>query len=252
MASPSIRPGETVRAPCDGTVALTAKHGVTIRAANGAEILIHVGIETVALKGEGFRSHVADGATVKAGDTLLSFDLDLLATKAKSLLSPVVVANGDAFRILRRSANRETKAGEFLMEIEPAGEVSAEVAPSSGASVRRNLTIGLAHGIHARPAAAIAAAAKMFSSEIAFEAGAKRANAKSTVALMTMGLTNGDTVSVVATGADALQAVGEITRLLEEELPAHPEESVVAPAVQVAPARAARPGTLRGVTASQA
>src|SRR5262249_5560322 len=98
----------------------------------------------------------------------------------------------------------------------------------------------------------IAAAAKAFISDVEFEAGPKRANAKSTVALMTLGLTQGDKVSVVARGADATQAIAEVARLLQGGLPAPPEGNGVAPVapVSVAPLRAARPGTLRGVTAS--
>src|SRR5688572_17969319 len=58
--------GGVLHAPCDGEVIAVApsKHAVTLRAANGAEILMHVGIDTVALGGEGFRARVAAGATV--------------------------------------------------------------------------------------------------------------------------------------------------------------------------------------------
>jgi glucose-specific phosphotransferase system IIA component len=76
--------GSTLHAPCDAVVTTVhrARHAVTLRAANGAEILMHVGLETVALNGEGFRSIVKEGQAVKAGDKLLGFDLDLLAQRA--------------------------------------------------------------------------------------------------------------------------------------------------------------------------
>ncbi len=54
--------GAAVHAPCDGVVIVLARHAVTLRAANGAEILIHVGLETVALHGQGFVAHVREGA----------------------------------------------------------------------------------------------------------------------------------------------------------------------------------------------
>ena len=95
--------GATVHAPCDGQVMSVARHAVTLRAANGAEILIHVGLETVALDGQGFVSHAREGANVRTGDALITFDLDFLAARAKSLISPVVITNGDAFSIVRRS-----------------------------------------------------------------------------------------------------------------------------------------------------
>ena len=103
---PGDRPtGSILCAPCDGQVVSVhrAGHALTLRAANGVEILMHVGLETVALNGEGFERHVGDGQSVRAGDPLMSFDLDLLAQKARSLVTPVVVANSEAFEIVRAS-----------------------------------------------------------------------------------------------------------------------------------------------------
>src|SRR6476659_4319384 len=94
----SIDPTDAVLvAPCDGDVLAlhAAGHAVTLRAAEGAEILLHIGIDTVALKGEGFRPRVKVGDRVAAGAPLIEFDLDLLATRAKSLLTQVVITNSD-------------------------------------------------------------------------------------------------------------------------------------------------------------
>ena len=68
----------TLRAPCDGevTVVPESAHAVSLRAAGGADLLLHVGIDTVALKGEGFEALVREGQRVSAGDPLLRFDLD--------------------------------------------------------------------------------------------------------------------------------------------------------------------------------
>ena len=73
--------GSTLSAPCDGVVAIlhAARHAVTLTCAGGVEILMHIGLETVALKGEGFTAHVTQGQAVRAGDPLISFDLDVLA-----------------------------------------------------------------------------------------------------------------------------------------------------------------------------
>src|SRR5918992_4282060 len=82
----AIDPTSSVlHAPCDGEVisVAAAGHAVALRATNGAEILLHVGIDTVALGGEGFRVLVATGARVRRGDLLLEFDLDTLAQRAK-------------------------------------------------------------------------------------------------------------------------------------------------------------------------
>src|SRR5215210_2037365 len=80
-----------VIAPCAARVLLVAptQHSVTLRTEHGAELLIHVGLETVALEGRGFVAHVVEGQQVNAGDLLISFDLDLVGVEAKSLVSPV-------------------------------------------------------------------------------------------------------------------------------------------------------------------
>jgi glucose-specific phosphotransferase system IIA component len=82
--------GATLHAPCDGEIVSVARtrHAITLRADNGAEILMHIGLETVAMDGEGFTVHVQAGQKVLAGELLISFDLDLLARRAKSLLTP--------------------------------------------------------------------------------------------------------------------------------------------------------------------
>ncbi len=119
----AIDPTEGVLvAPCDGVIVTTAaqKHSVTIRAANEAEILLHVGIDTVALNGEGFELHVAQGAQVRAGDRLLTFDLDLLAQRATSLLTPIIVTDSAPFSIVRRASGQSVRAGSFCWSWFPA------------------------------------------------------------------------------------------------------------------------------------
>ncbi|HWA92176.1 MAG TPA: phosphoenolpyruvate--protein phosphotransferase [Rhizomicrobium sp.] len=235
-----------VRAPCDGVIVQAARHAVTLRAANGAEILIHVGLETVALNGQGFIGEVAPGRSVKTGDALLRFDMDVLFDKAKSLITPVVLTNGDAFRITRRALDCKVATGEFLMEI-AALRADATAEPAASTEARRDIQVLLAHGLHARPAARLAGGAKRFAAEIALVRGPRRVNAKSVVALMSLGVKHGETVAVHATGPDAEAAVATLAGMIAEglgETPSAPKPVVEAP-------RAAEPGNiLRGVCAS--
>ncbi|WCC80221.1 PTS glucose transporter subunit IIA [Cutibacterium equinum] len=91
--------------PIDGEVTLVAPtlHAIGLKADNGAEILVHVGIDTVDLKGEGFTAHVKDGDTVSVGDPLLSVDLDNVKPRVPSMISPVVITNGSDFTVSERS-----------------------------------------------------------------------------------------------------------------------------------------------------
>ena len=94
----SIDPlGNTLVAPCDGEVVHIhpAAHALTVRSAEGLEVLTHIGLDTVHMKGEGFTVLVKVGDQVRAGDELITFDLDAVATNAKSVLTQMVIANSD-------------------------------------------------------------------------------------------------------------------------------------------------------------
>lgn len=94
----AIRPttGEVV-SPVTGKIiqVFPTKHAIGILADNGAEILIHIGLETVNLKGEGFTAYVEEGNKVKQGDVLVRFDMDIVQKKAKSMVTPVIITNTD-------------------------------------------------------------------------------------------------------------------------------------------------------------
>lgn len=76
------------------------KHAVGIRTKNGLEILIHIGLETVALNGEGFETHVTAGDKIEVGQKLVTFDLPFVQQKAKSIITPCIITNMDKVRTL--------------------------------------------------------------------------------------------------------------------------------------------------------
>lgn len=98
-----------VVSPVSGTIhhLFETKHAVTIKTDKGAELLIHVGIETVKMNGEGFKAFVKNGDRVEVGDLLLEFDLNLIQEKAKSTITPIVVTNANAMKSVK-----ELKTGE--------------------------------------------------------------------------------------------------------------------------------------------
>ncbi|TDL95577.1 PTS glucose transporter subunit IIA [Macrococcus brunensis] len=93
-----IEPSEgLVVSPVDGEIVnvFPTKHAIGIKTANEVEILIHVGLETVAMNGEGFTTKVNVGDKVQVGDELLEFDIELIKEKASSTVSPVIITNGE-------------------------------------------------------------------------------------------------------------------------------------------------------------
>jgi len=204
-------------APCDGEVISVAasKHAIALRSLDGVEVLLHVGIDTVALDGAGFALHVDQGAKVRAGQRLLSFDLDLLARRASSLITPVILTNADRFTIVRTATGREIQAGEVLLELQPVGRAVAAAGAGGGATVSEQVMVRHEHGIHARPAALIANYAKTVDAELSVAAHGRHANPRSAVALMSLGIRHGDVLVVTGTGTGAAEAIAGIKRLIE-------------------------------------
>jgi phosphocarrier protein FPr/phosphocarrier protein len=258
----AIDPTEgTLFAPCDGEVLVlpASRHAVTLRAAPGCEILLHIGIDTVALGGEGFRAHTRQGAQVRTGDALVSFDLDLLARRAKSVLTPVIVTADGDFRIQKQTLGRAVAVGDFLMELAPSAAASAAKAVTAAApsAVVRRLTVRFEHGIHARPAALLAAALKQLAADVRIVARGREANARSTVALMALGVQRGEDIEIRAAGPDASNAVSTLAAAFAAAGGSADEPPAAArapPRVTAAVAPAARapatPGELPGVIAS--
>jgi phosphocarrier protein FPr/phosphocarrier protein len=207
----------SLHSPCAGVVASlpASQHAIAIRTDEGAEILLHIGIDTVALKGQGFETHVAIGDRVSSGQRLISFDLDRLARTAKSLITPIVVTNGEAFEITFDTLGREVDVGERIAIVR-ATKATEAAAQSSSATLAAKFIVELEHGIHARPAAAIANAAKGFDADIQVRIKDRSANAKSAVALMSLGIKAKDEITIEVTGADAQCALDVFAPLLRE------------------------------------
>lgn len=87
--------------PVDGELILVAKtlHAFAVRTDAGAEILVHIGMDTVKLKGEGFTAHRAKGDRVQQGDVIISCDLAQMAPMVPSMVTPVLLTNGKDFTI---------------------------------------------------------------------------------------------------------------------------------------------------------
>ena len=117
----AIKPAEgKVYAPFDGTVAMVfdTKHAVSLVSNNGTEVLIHVGLDTVMLKGEHYTPHVESGASVKKGDLILEFDKDAIEAAGYDTVVPVVICNSDDYKDVIRTTGKQVEVGDVVMELE--------------------------------------------------------------------------------------------------------------------------------------
>lgn len=239
---------DCLHAPCDGVIIHVARtgHALTIRADNGAELLMHVGIDTVELDGEGFALLVEAGARVTQGQALLRIDLDRIARQCKSLVSPIILTNGERFEV-QPLARRTVKVGEPLIRILARLTTGDETAvDNSAAEAAASVRVTHRGGLHARPAALIRKTALGFSSQARVHYGDKSAPCDSLIGLMGLGIGEGDEVRVSCRGKDCEAAL----QALIDALSAPVKDEHTAP-VAVTPRRAStEANVLQGVCAA--
>lgn len=109
-----------VVAPCNGKIVqvFPTKHALGIETKEGVEILIHVGLDTVELKGEGFKSFVETGDKVKTGDKLLEVNLDLIKKEGKPIVSPIIITNPDFVESISKNTGKVVASEDEIMKVE--------------------------------------------------------------------------------------------------------------------------------------
>lgn len=109
---------DTFFSPCDGTVEMLFDtcHAISIKSTNDAEILIHIGLETVELKGKYYKSHVKNGQKIKKGDKLITFDRQAISDNGYNTITPVVICNSDEFNITEIKLG-DVRTGEPVFKI---------------------------------------------------------------------------------------------------------------------------------------
>ncbi|MFA6445398.1 MAG: glucose PTS transporter subunit IIA, partial [Sterolibacterium sp.] len=213
----------TLLAPCNGVVTHLARtgHALTLSAANGAEVLIHIGIDSVRLNGEGFSARIRQGDTVRCGQALIDVDIDAVAQRVPSLQTMVVIA-GAGYRLSARASGLLQAGITRLLSITPGetpatGASGAAHAEPSGPAIRRPARVAHRNGLHARPAALVQASLRLYAAEVVVEFGERQANARSVTALMGLGVDEGADVIISARGADAAGAAEAVIEALQAE-----------------------------------
>ena len=219
----SIAPASAVlKAPCAGEVINIhrSNHALSLRTADGIDVLLHIGLDTVSLKGKGFHLKTSLGAKVKIGDPLIAFDFSFLEKNAKSMLTEVIVSAPDKALKVTPVIGKKVTVGTDVILAVTATAKDKEPQENPALDTDEELTswqieITDPTGFHARPAAVLASEAKRFSSAVKIVKGDKEADAKSVTAIMGLDIKGGDSVTLKAKGSDAANALFDIVPALE-------------------------------------
>lgn len=254
----SVDPSSNILcAPCDGTIANihSAHHALTIQTPQGIEVLLHIGLDTVMLKGEGFKVHATVGQSVKTGDSLITFDRDLIGRNGKSLLTEIVITNMERIADITAKTDTQVQAGKDIiltLQIKDKTATATAAAATSEKTESWKIEIKNPSGLHARPIAVLVNAAKQFTADVELHCNDKSANAKSLTAVMGLDVKKGDLVYLTANGTDAQQVMKKLIPLIEtglgEDL-SQPAEQVVLKEENVSKNQD-KDGFFYGVTAS--
>lgn len=226
-----------LHAPCDGEVLTlhASHHAVTLLGEGGVEVLMHIGVDTVTLGGEGFEPLVRVGDWVTRGQPLVRFDLDRVAQAVPSLMTPVIVTNGDRFTITRRTTDKLVGVGEGLLYLDPVdpSTLAIHADEGQGERVSTRIVVPMAHGLHARPAARIGEVARGFVAQSWIVKDGAEASTRSPIALLQLGVRHQDYIVIAASGEDAEAAVAALRALIASGMG---ELEVAMPSAPAAPA----------------
>ena len=211
----------TVVAPCAGTISqvMDSMHAVAVKADNGIEILVHVGIDTVMLKGEGFDCKVSMGDKVEAGQTLIEFDAELVGSRAPSLQTAIMVTTGET--VTPATAGTQLVAGEDVAFIIGEGAVPAKAEARAAVentcesiTVSEEIVVRNPQGLHARPTAQLIQIARQFNSvvELLNLDNDKNCQANSLTAIMSLQTQLGTQLKITAKGPDAKDALKAVVQ----------------------------------------
>ncbi len=239
-------------------------HAVTLQQGD-VELLMHIGLDTVALKGRGFELHVAEGDQVETGQALITFDADLIARECVSVQSAIVITSGQEVTPVVSLGSLQSNLSQAIFTVpssnDPQGtpapvQDEAPAAEPTGPVITGSVRIPNPTGLHARPAARLAVEVRKADAKVTFIVNGKTCSGASVTGIMSLKTKLGDTLDIEAVGPDAQQVVADVIAAVKaglgEEISSFsevPQEEVIeeAPLLQV---KSGEEGVLVGFTAS--
>ncbi len=213
-------------APFSGVIKQVAetKHAVTLESENGAQVLIHIGVDTVNLKGQGFKTQVKTEQKIKSGDLLVEFDMSYLQENVPSKQIVIILLNSDKYSWdysqakFHKNVSAKTLLGVSILkgyQLEKNDEnITQDIC--SNISYTKNIIVNHKTGIHARPAALIQNIAKEFKQNITISLNDKTADAKSILDILNLGISYQDSIVIKVYGDNAEKIAENISSIIEQ------------------------------------
>jgi len=217
----AIEPQENfIYAPVDAKVKTLHKclHAIVLETKD-FEILIHIGIDSVSLKGQRFKTFVKEGDTVTRGQKLIEFDKDFLAQYTTSNVVVMVIA-APLEVTLKKEQPQEVNLQTKVFEVSYNQETQTNNTSKNDYTVfTEEFVVSYKAGLHARPAGEVAALAQSFSNtDIFILKDGKQANAKSVVEILGLSVDCGDKIQIKSCGINADKAAMEVKRFIQGDL----------------------------------
>ena len=110
--------GDTFVSPIDGVITkiFSTNHAYSVKSKQDLEVLVHIGLETVALKGEGFERLASEGDEVKVGDPIIKADLNYIKEHAKDIITPILITDESKYEAIDKNTN-VVITGDAIMEV---------------------------------------------------------------------------------------------------------------------------------------
>jgi len=212
-------------APCNGVITqiLDYGHVVNMRVASNVEVLMHIGLDTSVLCGEGFECKCRIGDVVHQGDVLTCFDSDYLALNARSLISAIVITGSNFMKSI--TTTRRGLVEQNITEIiSVSNHEDVAIWGSQHPDDIENNIYTLCDSIilpinspalHAGSASNLVQDASKFSSEVTLYCHGQEVNARSMSAVMSLNTHLGDSIEIRVKGSDAKEALASISKVIE-------------------------------------
>lgn len=191
------------------------RHALTLETKEGLQLLIHVGIDTVMLNGQGLHPLVKAGQKVEIGTALLEFDMDYLALNSKGVITPVVILNSNSHAFTPNfSPGEMIQIGEKFFSLQlPQKNIDSKQSSTTSAS--KTVTINNPLGIHARPAAQMAKIVRKHEASASLFKNNQSADATSLIEVLSLEIKAGDQIEIRAHGPDAEQVIDQLGNYLQ-------------------------------------